>query len=358
MDIAIVGPAQSGKTAVYTALAHGHAQQGGDRRESVATVKIPDERLGKLAALVGSKKVTPAEVRLYDLPALFQEGRAASGEVAESLSRADGLILVARAFRRPDVPHARGDVDAARDIAEFEAEMLLHDLDIVERRLDKVDTTVRSAKPGEREAGQREQELLRRTRERLSAERPLRDDTPADDARGLSNYGLLSLKPLLIVVNLDEDDIGRAAEIESEYGERFGSAKTFVGSMCGRLEAELAELEPDEAAAFRRELGAGEPAAPQLLSRAQEMLGLITFFTAGETEARAWPLPAGSTALEAAGRIHSDIERGFIRAETIGWEELLQFGSEAEARKHGRLRVEGKGYVVQDGDVLHVLFSV
>jgi GTP-binding protein YchF len=366
LDIAIVGPAQSGKTSVFTALALGHAQKGDDRREHVATVKIPDERLDQLAALIGSNKVTPVEVRLHDLPALFEKGRAASGEASESLARADGLILVARAFRRPDVPHARGDVDAARDIEELLADMLLHDLDIVERRLEKLDTTVRSAKPGEREAAQREQELLQRTRDRLSKDSPLRDDTPAEDAKGLSNYGLLTLKPLLVVINLDEADAGRAAEVEAEFQERFGQTparlggapKTCVGSMCARLEAELGELEPEEAAAFRRELGTGEPAAPRLLAQAREMLGMITFFTAGENEARAWALPAGATALQAAGRVHTDMERGFIRAETIGWHELLEFGSEAEAKKHGRLRSEGKGYVVQDGDVLHVLFSV
>jgi GTP-binding protein YchF len=363
VDLAIVGPAQSGKTSVFNALAAGHAQRGDARSEHLAAVKIPDQRLEKLAQLVGAEKVTPVELRLHDLPTLFlpagrhgEKGRAASGEAAESLSRADGLILVVRAFRRADVPHPRGDVDPPRDIDSFRSEMLLHDLGIVERRLEKLEITVRSARPGEREEGQREQKLLQRVRQLLEDESPLLGNVSAEEARGLANYGLLTLKPVLILINLDEDDAARTAEIEGEYKGRYGG--TSVGAMCASLEAELGELEPEEAAEFRRELGATEPAAPRVLRQTQEMLGLITFYTPVGTECRAWAVPAGTTALEAAGRIHTDMERGFIRAEAIRWEELMGIGSFAAAKKQGRLRSEGKRYVVQDGDVLHILFHV
>jgi GTP-binding protein YchF len=356
VDLAIVGPAQSGKTAVFNSLAAGHAQHGDARREHVAAVKIPDDRLEKLAALVAAEKVTHAELRLYDLPPLFEKGRGPSGEAAESLSRADGLILVVRQFRRPDVPHPLGDVDPGRDIDLFQSEMILHDLGIVERRLEKLDITVRSAKREEREAGQRELATLQRARRHLEDGQALRDHMAGgEEARALANYGLLTLKALLILVNLDEADIGRAAEVEDEFRGRYGVS---VGAMCARLEAELAELEPEEAAEFRRELGAEEPAAPRILSRAAEALGLITFYTPVGTECRAWPVPAGTAALEAAGRIHTDMEKGFVRAEAIAWEELMEIGSFAEAKKRGRLRSEGKQYVVQDGDVLHILFHV
>jgi hypothetical protein len=359
VDIAIVGPEQSGKSAVFEALAAGHAQHGGARREHLASVKVPDERLEKLAALVQAEKVTHVEIRLHDLPALFERGRAASGAAAESLSRADGLILVVRAFARADVPHPRGEVDPHRDIADFTSEMVLHDLGIIERRLEKLDITVRSARPGEREAGRREQELLASVRPQLEGGQPLRGRALSpEDARALANYGLLTLKPLLILVNIDEGDIARAGELEAEFRERYGGPGTAVAAMCARLEAELAELEPEEAAEFRRELGAEEPAAPRVLALAEEMLGLITFYTPVGTECRAWAIPAGTTALEAAGRIHTDMERGFIRAEAISWEELMTIGSFAEAKKQGRLRSEGKGYAVQDGDVLHILFHV
>ena len=359
MDLAIVGPAQSGKTAVFNALAAGHAQHGDVRREHVAAVKVPDERLEKLAALVAAEKATPVELRLYDLPPLFEKGRAASGEAAEALSRADGLILVVRAFRRPDVPHPLGAVDPGRDIDMFQSEMLLHDLGIVERRLEKVDITVRSARPGEREESQREQPVLQRVRQHLEDGQALRNQMGGgDEAKALANYGLLTLKPMLVLINLDEDDIPKAGEIEQEVRDRCGGSGAFVGTMCARLEAELAELDPDEAEEFRRELGATEPATPRVLEQVQEMLGLITFYTPVGTECRAWPVPAGTAALEAAGRIHTDMERGFIRAEAIAWEELMDIGSMAEAKKRGRLRSEGKQYVVQDGDVLHILFHV
>jgi GTP-binding protein YchF len=359
VDLAIVGPAQSGKTTVFSALAAGHAQHGDARREHLAAVKVPDQRLERLAALVGAQKITLIELRLHDLPALFEKGRAASGEAAESLSRADGLILVARAFRRADVPHPRGEVDPDRDIADFQSEMVLHDLDIIERRLEKLDTTVRSARPGEREAGQREQAALERARRPLAEGTPLRAGAGDDpDRSGLASYGLLTLKPLLVLVNLDEEDAGRAAEIENGYRDRYGAGGTPVAAMCARLEAELGELAAAEAAEFRREMGAPEPAAPRVLALAIETLGLVTFYTPVGAECRAWPVPAGTTALEAAGHIHTDMERGFIRAEAIAWEELMDIGSFAEAKRLGRLRSEGKQYVVQDADVLHILFHV
>ncbi|HLA19037.1 MAG TPA: DUF933 domain-containing protein [Dehalococcoidia bacterium] len=359
MDIAIVGPDQAGKSTVFDALAAGHAQHGDARSEHLATVKVPDERLEKVAALIKPKKVTLVELVMHDLPTLFVKGRTASGEAAESLARADGLILAVRAFRRADVPHPRGEVDPGRDIEEFKSEMLLNDLGIVERRLEKLDTTVRTGRPGEREAGQREQALLKRVHKLLEDGEHLRDHPMAgEEMKALANFGLLTLKPALILVNLDEDDIARTAEIEAEYRERFGSRGTMVGAVCARLEAELAELEPAEAAEFRRELGAPEGETTRVLGLAREALGLITFFTAGDTECRAWAVPYGTAALEVAGRIHTDIERGFIRAEVIAWAELVEAGGFAEAKKHGRLRSEGKQYVVQDGDVVNVLFSV
>ena len=353
MDLAIVGPAQSGKTTVFNALVASHA-----RHDQLAAVKIPDERLERLARLVEAKKVTPLELRLHDLPTLFLPGgrhgekaRAASGEAAEALSRADGLILVVRAFRRADMPHPSGDVDPARDIAEFRSEMILHDQGIVERRLKKLDITVRSSRPGEREEGQREQELLQRIRQHLEDGRSLRDSVAGrDEAKALANYGLLTLKPVLILINLDEEDIAKEAEIEGDYLGRYGSGSTFVGAMCARLAAELGELEPEEADEFRREMGATEPAAARILARTQEVLGLVTFYTPVGTECRAWAAPAGATAAEAAGRIHTDMERGFIRAEAIGWEELMGIGSFAEAKKQGMRTLRDSGLMdIYDG---------
>jgi len=360
MDVAIVGLPAAGKTAVFQALTAGHGSATGDGRgEHLGMVKIPDVRLDRLAELVKAKKVTPLEVRLFDLPALFIRGAAPSGDAAETLGRADALLHVVRAFDRNDVPHPAGNVDADRDVAAFDAELILNDLTIIERRLDKLDITVRSGKPAEREAGEREQALLQRCKALLESEKPLRSEvTDPGDIKGLSNYGLLSLKPVLIVVNVDESKAGEIEAVEADFGAKHDGTATGCTAMCAKLEAELAELGTEDAAEFRKELGAAEGGSERLLGKLMLLLGLVTFFTAGEKETRAWTVTAGGSALQAAGRIHTDIERGFIRAEVIGWQELLEYGTHAEARKHGKLRTEGKTYVVQDGDVMNVLFNV
>lgn len=358
MDIAIVGLELSGKSTVFSALTGRPAGEVA-RREHIGVVRLPDERLERLAALVGVKKVTPAEVRLHDLPPIFGKGAPSSPEAAQSLARADELLLVVRAFHRDDVPHPQGSVDPHRDIEAFQADLLLHDLAIVERRLERLEPMVRSARPGEREAGEREMQLLDRVRRSLEGNQPLRDQGfSPEEVKVLVNYGLLSLKPMLILVNIDERDAGSASAVEEEYGRRYDAPGTGVVAMSARLEAELAELPPEEAEEFRRELGVGDSRVRWVLARAQGLMRLVTFYTPVGDECRAWPVPAGTTAVQAAGRIHSDMERGFIRAEVIPWERLMELGSLAEARRQGALRTEGKGYVVQDGDVIHVLFHV
>jgi GTP-binding protein YchF len=366
LDLAIIGLPQSGKTALFEAIVGGHGRDDG-RAEHIAVVKLPDERLERLAALVQSKRVVPAELRLHDLPAPFQHapgsadlgGVALSPEHAATLAGADLLIHVVRAFHRDDVPHPQGSVDSQRDIESLDLELAYHDLGIIERRRERLEPTVRSARPGEREAGERELLLLDRLKEHLGQDLPLRNHpfTPSD-IKQVSGYGFLSIKPVLLVINIDEADIPKAAAIESDLHAPNDGGKASLAAVCAKLEAELAQLSPEEAEQFRQELGASSPAVPRLLGLVADLLGLVTFYTPVGTECRAWPVPAGTTALAAAGRIHSDMERGFIRAEAIAWEELMAIGSFAEAKKRGRLRSEGKGYVIQDGDVLHILFHV
>jgi len=354
---AIVGLPQSGKSTVLRALTGGHTSAGADARgEHIGAVKLPDERLDKLAALVSAKKVTPHMAQLDDLPPLFQRGSPAAGE---ALSTADTLIHVVRAFHRDDVLHPNGSVDPARDIATFEAELILFDLGVIERRLEKLDITVRSGRPAEREAGEREQALLQRCHNQLDGETPLRAQiSDPQDLKALASFGLLSLKPMLILLNIDEADAANADAIERDYSARFSGLRTGVAAVCASLEAELAELSPADAAEFRREMGAGDSPVERILHKIQDLLGLITFYTAGEKETRAWTLARGSTALQAAARIHTDIERGFIRAEVIGADKMLELGSLVEARKVGQLRTEGKQYIVQHGDVINILFNV
>ena len=360
MDLAIVGPPFAGKTAVFKALTAGHGSaSAAGRGEAIGAVKIPDERLQKLGELVEAKKITPVEVILHDLPALFERGAAPSGSAAEALGRADALVHVARAFERDDVPHPAGTIDADRDIAAFDGEMLLNDLGIVDRRLEKLDTTARTARKEEREAAQRETDLLKRVKAHLDAEKPLRDVMADEgDIKALANFGLLTLKPMLVLVNIGESEVAERDAIEAKFRERYSRTGTSAAAICARLEGELAELPADEAMEFRDEMGAGEGATDHVLQAIQKMLGLVTFFTAGEKDTRAWTVPSGATALQAAGRIHTDIERGFIRAEVIAWDTLLELGSHKEARKAGQLRQEGRTYVVQEGDVINVLFNV
>lgn len=362
MDVAIVGLPQSGKTTAFRALTAGHGSapaEGGRGEAVVGAVKIPDERLMKLAELVQAKKITPLEVFLHDLPPLFQRGAAPSGQAGEVLARADALMHVVHAFDRPDVPHPDGSIDPLRDVRNFDSELLLFDLGIVERRLNKIETTRRTGKASEREAGDREKALLERVKAILDEEKPLRNEiTDPAEVVALGNFGLLSLKPMLLLMNIGEDRVGEQAAIAAEYAGKLNAARTRATAMCAKLEGELAELTAEEAAEFRKDLGAPEGGTHAVLEEVDKMLGLIVFYTAGEKDTRAWSLQQGGTALQAAGRIHTDIERGFIRAEVIGWDKLLEFGSHNEARKKGQLRQEGKTYVVQDGDVINVLFNV
>jgi hypothetical protein len=324
-------------------------------------VKVPDERLNKLGAQFQSKKVTPAELRYLDLPAMgatFGRG-GPSSQVLSALSASDGLLHVVRTFQREDVPHPEGSIDPHRDIAAMDVELVLADLAIVEKRLERLAPVVRAAKPGEREAGEREMELLRRVKASLEGETPLRaQNLTAEEERALRDYALLTLKPILLIVNVGEEDASRIAEIEGEFAARYTAQGTPVVALCGQLEMELAQLSEEEAWEFRQDLGLSDSGVQRVIQKTFELMGLITFYTVVGDECRAWTVPRATPAQQAAGKIHSDMERGFIRAEAIGCQEILVCGSLAEARKRGILRTEGKGYPVQDGDVLHILFCV
>ncbi|MGD0205051.1 MAG: redox-regulated ATPase YchF [Dehalococcoidia bacterium] len=364
MDLGIVGLPLCGKTTVFNALTHGHAEAGGHRagvETHIGVVKVPDERLNKLAAQFQSKKVTPAELRYLDLPAMgatFGRG-GPSSQVLSALSASDGLLHVVRTFQREDVPHPQGSIDPHRDIAAMDVELVLADLAIVEKRLERLAPVVRAAKPGEREAGEREMELLRRVKASLEGETPLRAQSlTAEEERALRDYALLTLKPILLVVNVGEEDVSRVADIESEFAARYAAAGTPVVALCGQLEMELAQLSEEEAWEFRQELGLTDSGVQRVIQKTLDLMGLITFYTVVGDECRAWTVPRATPAQQAAGKIHSDMEKGFIRAEAIGCQEILVCGSLTEARKRGILRTEGKGYVVQDGDVLHILFCV
>ena len=366
MQIAIVGLAGSGKTTVFNTLTRGHAQTGGygGMELHVGTVKVPDERLDRLAEIFKPKKVVHADVTYFDLPAppASTEGRVGTEELpADQLARlreADALLHVVRAFEDPAVPHADGTVDAWRDLERLDLEFTLADLSVMEKRLERLKSSGHHGTPAEREANDRELALLERLHEPLVAGRPLRGEglTP-DEEKSIRGFRFLTQKPVLVLLNVGEADLPREAEIVAELAGRYRHAGTLVDALSAKIEMELGELEPDEAAVFMEELGLAESSLDRVIRLSYRLLGLISFLTAGPDEVRAWPIPDGSNAVDAAGVIHTALARGFIRAEVVPYEDLLALKTMAESRKHGKLRSEGKTYLVRDGDVVEILFS-
>ena len=326
----------------------------------MAAVKVPDERLDRLADLVSAKKTTYLELRLLDFPSFSVGKKGPPAQLLGTLSTVDLLVHVVRAFQDPLVIHPLETVDPDRDIAAMDLELTFADLSIIERRIERLNAETRSLAAGARGAQERELALLHRLKEGLEAEQPVRAASLSPEEKAvLGGFNLLTAKPLLIVLNIAESEVGRIEAIEYEARERYGGASRGVIAVPVRGEADVAELPQEEAAEFRRELGLpAEPAAERLLQQAVSLLGLITFYTMAPQDTHAWSIASGTPAVKAAGRIHSDIERGFVRAEVIDWQALLDAGSHAEAKRRGVLRLEGKTYEVRDGDVINVLFNV
>jgi GTP-binding protein YchF len=366
MQIAIVGLAGSGKTTVFNTLTRGHAQTGGygGMELHVGTVKVPDERLGKLAEIFKPKKIVQADVTYFDLPAppASSEGRVGTEELpADQLARlreADALLHVVRAFEDPAVPHPEGTVDAWRDLERLDLEFVMADLSVTEKRLERLKTSGHHGTPAEREANDRELELLTRLHAGLVEGKPLRDIELLDEEeKTIRGFRFLTQKPVLVLLNVGEKDVARESAIIAGVAGRYEHRRAIVDALSAKIEMELGELDPDEAAVFMEELGIAESSLDRVIKLSYRLLGLISFLTAGPDEVRAWPIPGGSSAVDAAGAIHTDLARGFIRAEVVPYEDLLALRTTAEARKHGKLRSEGKTYPVKDGDVVEILFS-
>jgi GTP-binding protein YchF len=366
MQIAIVGLAGSGKTTVFNTLTRGHAETGGygGLQLNVGVVKVPDERLDKLAAVFKPKKIVHADVTYVDLPAppASTEGKVGAEELpAEHLARlrdSDALIHVLRAWDSAAVPHPAGSVDPARDLEQLDLEFTLADLAMVERRLERLRGAGRHGTPAEREANEREEAILSRLKPALEAGRPIRDEPlDVDEEKALRGFRFLTQKPVLVLLNVGEGEIAEAPALAERIRTGYDHRHALVDALSAKIEMELGELDPEEAGVFMEELGLTESSLDRVIALSYRLVGLISFLTAGPDEVRAWPIPDGSNAVDAAGAIHSDLARGFIRAETIAYEDLLTLGSMVEARKAGKVRSEGKTYRVRDGDVIEVLFS-
>ena len=362
MQVTIVGLPGSGKSTVFNALSGGHAEtggySGGRAAPNVGVVKVPDGRLDRLSELFHPKKTTPADVTYVDvaIPAGAAREGTIQPDVLAQIRNADALLHVARAF---DAGTAERPADPWRDVEELELEFTVADLTVVEKRLEKLQTAGRHGSPAEREQNALEEALLERLLPHLSDGKPLRSfGLDADEERRLRGYRFLTQKPMLVVVSLDEGQLGEAARLEEEGRARVGQPQTDVAALAGKIEAEIAQLPEDDAALFMEDLGIAEASRGRVIRLTYALLGLFSFFTAGEDECRAWTLSRGDTAVDAAAAIHTDLARGFIRAEVVTFEDLMAAGSMAEARKRGVLRAEGKAYQARDGDVIEVLFNV
>ncbi len=353
MKLGIIGLPQSGKTTVFNALTRGDrpvSMSGGRFEVHTAVVNVPDPRIDELSGLFHPKKTTYAKVTYADIAGL--EGSASgniSGPLLTQLSQMDGFIHVVRVFEDDSVPHAASSVDPQRDVDAMEGEFIINDLIIVERKLERLaEEKMRNARDkGEIE---RERELFERLMAHLSAEKPLREfEFTLDELKTISGYGFLSSKDLLIVLNLGEDQTAPAIDYPCQV---------CVVSLQGQLEMEIAQLPPDDAQLFMAEFDIAEPSLNRMIRNSYALMNLQSFFTVGEDEVRAWTVRQGAVAPEAAGVIHSDLQKGFIRAEVIPYQELVSLGSMSAARSKGKLRLEGKEYLVQDGDIMHVRFNV
>jgi ribosome-binding ATPase len=354
MKTAIIGLPMVGKTSLFTILT-GVTQESriGSTAVRTGVAKVPDTRLDALATLFEPKKVTYATVEYVDMPSISKENLRDPSYLA-SLRVVDAFAHVLRLFQDETVPHEKGSVDPLRDMEDVETELILSDLVVVEKRLERLDKDRKKIKdPGL----DREFELLTKCKTMLEDNKPLRLlEMEGDDEKRIRGFQFLSQKPVLYVLNLGEGDAGKLREREAEYreGPLAGRRNTAVSAVCGKVEAELAELPRADQLEYLTSYGLEESGLERLISATYSLLGLMSFLTAGEDECRAWTIPMNSTAPKAAGAIHSDFEKKFIRAQVVNWKPLTELGGYAGAREKGILRLEGKDYIVKDGDVLEI----
>jgi GTP-binding protein YchF len=366
LEICIIGLPKSGKTTIFNVLTRGKADTttyaATTLAPNIGVSKVPEPRLQVLDGLFHPKKVTPAEVKYVDIVGIakdFGKGEGISGQFLNYLSNADALLHVVRAFEDENVPHIDGTVNPKRDIATMNLELVFSDLVIIERRLKRLEDSLKGAKQSERDPLLKEQALLQRIKSELEKEIPIwKQSLSGEESKNLANYQFLTAKPVLLVINIGEDQLTLDTSFEDEIRSTYAHTQFEVDALCGKLEMELTQLIDAEAVEFRKALGLTEPAVDSIIGLSYRLLGLISFFTTVSDELKAWTITKGMPAVKAAGKIHSDIEKGFIRAEVINFNDLVKCGSLSEARKHGLLRLEGKNYIVQDGDIITFLFNI
>jgi len=357
MKIGLFGFPQVGKTTLFNLLTGAHVETprfGSGRTDpNLGIARVPDARLDRLTAMFHPKKSTPATFEYVDIVGL-QKGDAKGSLSLAVLKPMDALAHVVRAFPDEAIPHSEGALDPARDVETMEMELILADLDSAQRRIERLKVSLpKTNRPEEK----KELAALEKARAQLEAGHTLRGvDFSAEDERALRGFAFYSAKPLLVVVNLGENDIAHFGSAVERFGLQQAAARpgVAVAAASGKIEEEMAALSEEDAASFRRDLGITEPALRRIIHSSYELLGLISFYTVGEDECRAWPIRRGIAAARAAGTIHSDLEKGFIRAEVVSYQDLVSCGTMQAAKEKGQLRLEGKEYVVADGDIMHI----
>jgi ribosome-binding ATPase len=346
-----------GKTSLFAILT-GVTQEGrlGSTAVRTGVAKVPDSRVDALAEIYQPPKITYATVEYIDTPSISRESLRDPAYLA-SLRVVDAFAHVLRLFQDETVPHEHGTVDPARDFEDVEVELILSDLVVIERRLERLEKDRKKMRNPELD---KEFDLLIRCKAALEANQPLRTlELEAEDEKRIRGFQFLSQKPMLLTLNLGEEDAARLHEVEAEYRSGFaaGRKNVDVTAVCGKIEAEMAELPAEEAREYSASYGLKESGLQRIIEATYRLLGLMSFLTAGETEVRAWTIPISSSAVKAAGAIHSDFEKKFIRAEVVNWKSLVDLGGYPGVREKGLLRLEGKEYVVRDGDVLVIRHS-
>jgi GTP-binding protein YchF len=358
MKLGIIGLPGAGKTTIFNALTKGDAPTGqsmGGRFDVLtAVVDVPDKRVDVLSAMFNPKKTTYAKVIYTDIAGLQKgigESGGLTGPLLNHLVTLDGFVHVVRAFEDENVPHLEDTIDPARDLAALDMEFLINDLVAVEGKLERLREGLSKGAYKNKSSAESELVLFERMHEMLAEERPLRElDLTEEEHKSLRGYSLLTLKPVLVVVN--------TGDAQPEVALHYPYKHSRVANLRGKLEMELAQLVGDDLEMFMAEYGVSELGLDRVIHLSYQLMGLHSFFTVGEDEVRAWTIPVGATALEAAGAIHTDLAKGFIRAEVVPYKELVELGGLPQARTAGKLRQEGKTYIVQDGDVVHVKFNL
>ncbi len=356
MRLGIIGLPQCGKTTVFNALTRGDtptAMAGGRIEVHTAVVDVPDERVDRLSELFHPEKTIYAKVTYADIAGL--EGSSSktgiSGALLNQLTQMEGFVHVVRCFENASVPHPAGSVNPQRDIEAMDGELLINDLIAVERKLERLAEERKKGGGRDRAVIERELALFEKLNAVLQQGQPLRDlDLTPEEDKLLSGFGFLTRKPVLILLNLSDGQ----APPDLQYPHH----KSIVAGLQGKLEMDLAQLSPEDAAMFMEEYGIQELGLQRVIRYSYDLLGLQSFFTVGEDEVRAWTVRRGASAHESAGAIHTDLQKGFIRAEVVAYTELIALGGLSEARSKGKLRLEGKEYVVQDGDIVHIRFNL